>query len=63
MTWYFSKVTQKKKATGARRIGLKYRPLPLAAYRTWMLLLATLLPLDPSNLSARASLTHGVCQI
>jgi len=42
---------------------MKKRPLRLAAYRTWMFLLATLLPFDPSNLSVCASLTHGVCQI
>jgi hypothetical protein len=45
-------VAQKKKATGARRSGMKKRPLRLAAYRKRMLLLATLLPFDPSNLSA-----------
>jgi len=58
MTWDFSKVTRKKKATGARRSGMNKQPHRLAAYRTW-----TLLPFDPSNLSVCASLTHGVCQI
>jgi hypothetical protein len=52
MTWYFSKVARNKKATGARRSGMKKRLLRLAVYRTWMFLLATLLPFDPSNLSA-----------